>query len=54
MPDYEYTCKDCEHVFAVTMSMTEHDSRKPQCPKCKSTKVEWHPQLFQPVTSKKS
>jgi putative FmdB family regulatory protein len=54
MPDYEYICRDCEHVFSVTMSISEHDTRKVQCPKCKSVKIEWHPQLFQAVTSKKS
>jgi len=54
MPDYEYICQGCKHVFTATMSIHEHDKRNLECPKCKSTKVEWHPQMFQAVTSKKS
>ena len=54
MPTYEYVCQSCDHVFTVTMSMSDHDTRKVECPKCKSTKVAWHPQSFNAVTSKKS
>jgi putative FmdB family regulatory protein len=54
MPTYEYVCRDCEHVFTVTMSITAHDTQKVECPKCKSAKIDWHPQSFNAVTAKKS
>ena len=54
MPTYEYACVECSHVFTLTMHIAEHDTVKVECPKCKSTKVEWRPQQFFAVTSKKS
>ena len=54
MPSYDYVCRDCKHVFTVTMSVPEHDARKVECPKCKSTNVRWQPQPFFALTSKKS
>ncbi len=54
MPTYEYKCHDCNHQFSVSMSISEHDEAKTECPKCKSTHVEWVPTPFFAVTSKKS
>ena len=39
MPGYEYTCSACRKKFTLTMSVSEHDSKRVTCPKCKSRKV---------------
>lgn len=54
MPTYEYQCGDCDHVFSLPMSVSEHDDTVVTCPKCKSKNVKWHPTPFFAVTSKKS
>jgi len=37
MPNYEFVCEDCDHVFAKIMKIDERD--EPQtCPECQSTK----------------
>ena len=54
MSTYEYQCIDCKHVFTVSMRISEHATRKVQCPQCKSTKVRWHPAPFFAKTTKKS
>ena len=40
MPTYEYRCRDCENVFDRIEPLSEHGSRTPSCPKCKSRNVE--------------
>jgi putative FmdB family regulatory protein len=40
MPLYEYICKKCQHKFSEVMSVKQHDTKKVQCPKCKSTELE--------------
>lgn len=40
MSTYEYKCRDCSHKFATILTIHEHDTYKPQCPKCKSKNVE--------------
>lgn len=40
MPTYEYNCRDCGQQFEKITSIPEHDKNKPQCPNCKSKKVE--------------
>lgn len=54
MPTYEYRCKDCGHQFAEVMTISEHETHKPQCPKCKSKKIEQRLSSFFAKTSKKS
>ncbi len=54
MPTYEYVCRKCSHKFSLLMTMSEHDKKKPRCPKCKSTQVEQQVLSFFAVTSKKS
>ena len=54
MPMYEYKCVDCKNEFSVTMSISEHDTKKVECPACKSPNVEWRPSAFFAVTPKKS
>lgn len=39
MPTYEYRCEKCGKVFSVIMSISEHDTAKKRCPKCKSPRV---------------
>jgi len=40
MPLYEYVCRDCHEKFSEVCTIKEHDTKKPQCPKCKSTDIE--------------
>ncbi len=40
MPTYEYKCSDCGQQFEKILSISDHDKSKPQCPECKSKKVE--------------
>lgn len=42
MAMYEYRCKECEHLFTVTQTISEHESHKgkPKCPECGSKKTE--------------
>jgi putative FmdB family regulatory protein len=54
MPAYEYRCKDCGHQFVEVLRVSEHDKHKPQCPKCKSEKIEQMLSSFFAKTSKKS
>jgi putative FmdB family regulatory protein len=54
MPAYEYRCKDCGHKFIEVLRIKEHDEFKPQCPKCKSAKVEQMISDFFAKTSRKA
>ena len=54
MPTYDFACKKCRHRFTLSMSMKQHETRKVQCPKCKSRQVEQEWRRFYVVTSKKS
>jgi putative FmdB family regulatory protein len=51
MPTYEYRCRDCHHVFDRIEPLAEHGRTHPECPKCKSRKVE---QVFTPFFAKTS
>lgn len=54
MPTYDFKCEKCKKKFSLTMSISEYDSTKIRCPKCKSTRVKQQITSFQAVTSKKS
>lgn len=54
MSTYEYQCDACKHTFTVDMSIGAHETTKVECPKCKSSKVRWHPAPFFAKTAKKS
>ena len=54
MPLYEYLCKKCVESFTLTMTISEHDKKRVQCPRCNSTKVEQQVQSFFAKTSRKS
>jgi putative FmdB family regulatory protein len=40
MPLYEYICRKCRHKFDEVLTIKEHETKKPQCPKCQSTDLE--------------
>jgi putative FmdB family regulatory protein len=40
VPTYEYRCRDCENVFDRVEPLSEHGTKAPNCPKCKSRNVE--------------
>lgn len=54
MPTYEFQCQECGREFSLIMSISEHGSKKPACPKCESKKVQQQVSVFQAVTSRKS
>lgn len=55
MPLYEYHCLDCGKIFAVQLSIAEHDQRKiPACPDCGSQNVRQDFSSVSILTSKKS
>jgi len=55
MPTYEYRCAACNKKFSVTTTVSEHDRKRPACPKCKSSrKVSQILSSFTVKTSRKS
>jgi putative FmdB family regulatory protein len=54
MPTYNYRCEKCGKTFERTETISEHETAKPQCPKCGSMKVSTVPARVYVVTSKKS
>jgi len=54
MPTYEYKCKKCGKKFELVMSMSEHESKRAACPKCKSRTLERVYSGFFAKTSRKS
>ena len=54
MPHYEYLCKKCGESFTLTLTISEHDKKPVQCPRCSGTEVEQQVQPFFAKTSRKS
>jgi putative FmdB family regulatory protein len=54
MPNYEFVCKACKKTFSKILTITEHDTKKTDCPHCGSHEVEQSWSVFSAVTSKKS
>ncbi len=54
MPTYDYRCQACGKKFTRDVSMTEHEKRRPACPKCGSRKVAQSFSAVYVKTSKKS
>lgn len=54
MPFYDYKCKKCGEAISLVMSFKEKETRKIECPKCKSEDVKPVYSGFFAVTSKKS
>lgn len=40
MPLYEYICKRCRKKFAEVLTLKELETKKVECPKCKSADLE--------------
>jgi putative FmdB family regulatory protein len=54
MPTYQYRCEKWGKRFERTEIISEHETVRPKCPKCGSTKVSFVPGRIFVVTSKKS
>jgi putative FmdB family regulatory protein len=54
MPTYDYECKKCGKKFSQVTTISEHDRKRPRCPKCSSTEVGQLVEEFFAVTSRKS
>jgi putative FmdB family regulatory protein len=54
MPTYDYRCDACKKKFSLVMTVSEHDTKRVRCPKCKSVRVTQQIQSFYAVTSSKS
>jgi putative FmdB family regulatory protein len=40
MPLYDFRCHNCNHKFEDSVSLTELDTKKVKCPKCKHPNTE--------------
>jgi len=40
MPLYEYVCRECHERFGEVLTIKEHETKEPRCPKCQSTDLE--------------
>jgi len=54
MPTYEFRCRKCKKEFSVVMKISEHGTKKIECPACGSSSVAQQFTSFFAVTSKKS
>jgi len=54
MPTYEYACTQCRKKFEIVMAVSERESARIRCPKCKSLKVVPRISGFFAKTTKKS
>jgi putative FmdB family regulatory protein len=54
MPTYEYRCERCGETFERRETIAEHETVKPQCPKCGEANVIPVFTAFYAKTSKKS
>jgi putative FmdB family regulatory protein len=51
MPSYEYLCVQCGEEFIRVMTISERETAKVTCPKCKSENIK---QQLSPVITKTS
>lgn len=54
MPTYEYRCEACGHEFTEVLSISEHDTHQPKCPKCQSERIQRVVGAVSVKTSRKS
>ena len=54
MPLYEYLCRKCHKKFGEVLTIKEHESKKVQCPQCKSQDLEHVIEPFFAKTSSKT
>jgi len=46
MPNYEYYCTDCNHIFEIFLTYQEYGSQTMDCPQCESTHIK---RIIKPV-----
>jgi len=46
MPNYEYCCTDCNHIFEIFLTYQEYGSQTMDCPKCESSQIK---RIIKPV-----
>jgi putative FmdB family regulatory protein len=54
MPPYEYQCEGCGKRFTRELSVAEHETQRPTCPKCGGQDVKQSVSTVFVKTSKKS
>ena len=54
MPMYEYYCDKCDREVMLTLSITEHEKGRIQCPKCGGKSLRPLLSTFVSQTSRKS
>jgi putative FmdB family regulatory protein len=54
MPLYEYICRKCQNKFGEVLTIKEHETKKPQCPKCQSADLEKVIEPFFAKTARKT
>ena len=54
MPRYEYVCRKCQEKVSAVLTVKEHETKKVQCPKCKSEEVDHVIEPFFAKTSSKT
>ena len=54
MPTYAFRCKRCGKRFNLEMTISQYESGRVKCKKCKSTRVDRVYEPFVAQTSKKS
>jgi len=46
MPNYEYRCTDCKHIFEIFLTYQEYGTQTVDCPKCESSQLK---RIIKPV-----
>jgi putative FmdB family regulatory protein len=46
MPNYEYRCTDCKHIFEIFLTYQEYGTQTVGCPKCESSQLK---RIIKPV-----
>jgi len=54
MPTYDYRCEKCKKSFSLTLTISQHDTKRILCPKCGSRSVKQKVTGFFAITRKKS
>jgi putative FmdB family regulatory protein len=54
MPMYEYHCDKCDREVTLTLTISQHEKDKIECPKCGSKALRPLLSAFRSQTSKKS
>ena len=54
MPTYEYRCRSCNESFSTQERISEYDTARAICPRCKSADVQRVMSGFYAKTARKS